>query len=395
MFQVKRCRGLVAVLVAAALVGSAAGQQKDLLKSSPKVHAAFKEVVEGPSKSVVRIECDGKEAALGTIVAADGYILTKASEIKGTAIVCKIGDKKHDATIVGVEDKHDLMMLKIDVKDLTPVKFVESKGTAVGFWVASVGTTNEPVAVGVLSVASRNPGRGEMRPTVNQGGGFLGIQLSDEEVEGAKIGEVTPGSPAEKGGLKKDDIVTMVEKKAIKSSADLIATISSYKPNDEVTLKVKREDKDMSIKVTLGKRPNQGMDRGDLQNSMGSVLSNKRTGFPTILQHDSVVRPQDCGGPLVNLEGHVIGINIARAGRVESWAIPAETIQPLLADLKSGKLAPQGVKPVVSPAVTAAKAALEAAMKEETEAQKKLDTAKEARKKAEEALKKAEEESKK
>jgi serine protease Do len=74
---------------------------------------------------------------------------------------------------------------------------------------------------------------------------------------------------------------------------------------------------------------------------MGSVLSNRTNGFPVVLQHDSVVLPTDCGGPLVDLQGRVIGINIARAGRVESDAVPSETIRPLLADLMSGKLAPK------------------------------------------------------
>src|SRR5438034_10391905 len=71
---------------------------------------------------------------------------------------------------------------------------------------------------------------------------------------------------------------------------------------------------------------------------MGSALSSRRNGYPSILQHDSVVKPTDCGGPIVDLDGKVIGINICRAGRVESWAVPAEAIQPLLFDLMAGKL---------------------------------------------------------
>jgi serine protease Do len=77
-----------------------------------------------------------------------------------------------------------------------------------------------------------------------------------------------------------------------------------------------------------------------MQNRMGSELSSRRTGYPIILQHDSVLKPSDCGSPLVDLEGRVLGINISRAGRVESWAIPTEVIRPLLADLKAGKGAP-------------------------------------------------------
>ena len=32
-----------------------------------------------------------------------------------------------------------------------------------------------------------------------------------------------------------------------------------------------------------------------------------------------------CGGPLVNLDGQCVGINIARAERVSSYALPSST----------------------------------------------------------------------
>ena len=92
------------------------------------------------------------------------------------------------------------------------------------------------------------------------------------------------------------------------------------------------------LKATLGKRP---PTLGELHNQLGGPLSEHRTGFPTVLQHDTALRPEDCGGPLVDLDGKAVGINIARAGRTESYAVPAEEVQRLLPDLKSGKLAPR------------------------------------------------------
>jgi serine protease Do len=58
------------------------------------------------------------------------------------------------------------------------------------------------------------------------------------------------------------------------------------------------------------------------------------------LQHDAYIPLTSCGGPLVDLDGRVIGINIATFSSVESYAIPADVIRPLLFDLASGKLAP-------------------------------------------------------
>jgi serine protease Do len=147
------------------------------------------------------------------------------------------------------------------------------------------------------------------------------------------------GGAAEKAGLKVNDCIIAADGKPIDSPDDLINLLLTRKPGDVIELKVKRGEEELELKATLGKRP-ASANRGDMQNRLGSELSRRRTGFPTILQHDAVIKPSDCGGPVVNLDGKTIGINIARAGRTESYAIPTEAIRPLLKDLMSGKLAP-------------------------------------------------------
>ena len=146
-------------------------------------------------------------------------------------------------------------------------------------------------------------------------------------------------SAAEQAGLKAKDVILAIEGKGVLSAEALILAVQHYKPGETIKLKLQRGDKDIEIAATLGKRP-ASQTRGDFQNSMGSVLSKRRSGFPTVLQHDTVIRPEDCGGPLVDLDGNVVGLNIARAGRVMSYATPAEVVRPLLADLMSGKLPP-------------------------------------------------------
>ena len=53
------------------------------------VKSAFREVVREVTNSTVRVLCDGRRAALGAIVEADGFILTKASELKGE-VTCQL-----------------------------------------------------------------------------------------------------------------------------------------------------------------------------------------------------------------------------------------------------------------------------------------------------------------
>ena len=57
-------------------------------------------------------------------------------------------------------------------------------------------------------------------------------------------------------------------------------------------------------------------------------------GTPDVVVYNASGRTR---GPLVDLEGHVLGINIARAGRTESYAIPSEAVRPLLEKLKAPK----------------------------------------------------------
>lgn len=316
---------------------------QNFTRTNPKFLQAFREVVAGPADSTVRVLCDGKDTALGMIVGADGWILTKANDLQGK-VACKLKDgRQFDAEVVGVHKVHDLAMLKIAATDLKAVEFKESKKVGVGDWVACAGTGSDPVAIGVVSVATRNvKTKGPLLSIDTTKAGYLGVALEPAD-GGLRVVQVMPSSAAVKAGVQTDDLVLSLNGKKIEEVDQFIQTIGGKKPGDLVTLRIRRGEDDLELKATLGKRP-PNQTRGDIQNKMGSDLSSRRSGYPTILQHDSVVRPSDCGGPIVDLEGRVIGINICRAGRTESWAVPTEVIQSVLADLKSGKLAPSELK---------------------------------------------------
>jgi serine protease Do len=332
---------LTTVLLGASVVWAA---EAPLPRNSPKVLQAFRSVVARPSQSTVRVLCQGKETALGTVVRADGYILTKASELKGTP-VCKFKNGKElPARVVGIEPKNDLALLKVEATGLTPIEWRHSKQAAVGNWIASPGITEDPVAIGVVSVATRNPSKMELAmmggAPIPPNAGYLGVGLEPAD-EGPKISQVVPGGPAARAGFQAGDIVLAVAGTKVPDPEKLVKAIQNFKPGDQVVLKVKRGDEELELKAKLEKRPANGMDRADFQNRMGSTLSNRRGGFQTILQHDTIIKPTDCGGPLVDLDGKAVGINIARAGRTESYALPSELVQSQLPDLLSGKLAPK------------------------------------------------------
>ncbi len=82
-----------------------------------------------------------------------------------------------------------------------------------------------------------------------------------------------------------------------------------------------------------------------MQNRSPVGISGRHDDFPAVLQHDTLLRPGECGGPLVDLSGKVIGVNIARGGRTETYAVPSDVLIGLLYDLMSGRLRPEPPEP--------------------------------------------------
>lgn len=320
---------------------SATTEVQAQLITSKQLVKLFREVIAQPIQSTVRVKADGKDVALGTIVSKDGWILSKWSEIKGKKfIVCRLPDgRDFEAEVFGHDEPFDLVMLKVDASELYPVVWTDSKAAKVGHFVASVGTDVDPVALGVLSVAAREVKGAKFVAPTGTPGGYLGI-APDLDFAGVKVQEVLPNTPATKAGVKAEDQILAVNGKLVLNADEFLAILSRSKPGEVVALKISRNDMEIELKATLGERPGTkgGKLRGEIQNLMGSKLSDRRAGFPVILQHDSILKPHECGGPLVNLDGKVLGINIARAGRTESYAIPSENVRPLLERLKTRKV---------------------------------------------------------
>lgn len=333
-------------------------------KDSSKYLAAFKEVVAKASQTTVRVQCDGKDVALGAVVGADGWILTKASELKGSP-TCLLRDGRHlEARIAGIHDGYDLAMLKVAATELPAVEWLDSKSVQPGDWLVTPGPRDDPVAAGVVSVATRTLSPRESGPATPTKGGFLGVSV-DTEVKHVKISQLVPNGPASKAGFKIDDVIVAVNGHLTKDMEALTSLLQKLNPGDVVMVKVKRGNEDLELKATLDKRPVQGID------ALGGAMSARRGAFSVVLQHDTILKPQDCGGPVVNLDGKTVGINIARSGRVESLAIPAEAVMAVLSDLESGKLAPKELT-TEEKAVEAARAVVQKAEAELVAAEKKL-----------------------
>jgi len=339
-------RSLAAALVVLALAAAPADAQPPIgdRVTAAKLLATFRPVVAKAGQSTVRVRCDDKDVCLGTVVGAGGLILTKASELRGQVSVRLQDGSNYDADVLGVHKGTDLALLKVEARGLVPVSFADSAAAAVGNWLAAPGPTSDPLSVGIVSVKTRKLTGTDATFAINNNKGFLGVYLEDAAANaGAKIFRLAEGGAAEKAGLKVNDVIVEVDGTGITNMQGLQELLENYRPGDSVSVRVKRGEDTVQKKITLTKQSTAG-NRSLFQNSMGGELSGRRTGFPAVLQTDMVIEPKNCGGPVVDLSGKVLGINIARAGRVETWVLPSEQIAAVLKDLKDGKLAPAGSK---------------------------------------------------
>jgi serine protease Do len=299
-------------------------QQRRFLPTS--LFRAFRDVIREPGRSTVQVYSDGYRAAFGAIVRADGHVVTKASELKGKIEVqLSYESQKREAKIIARDPATDLAVLKIEASNLPVVPWSTNESPAVGTWLATPGLIPDPISIGVVSVAARK---------ISPPQAALGVQL-DLADNVARITTVVPGMPAAKAGLRDGDVIRKLNGIEIIGRPHLQETIRAHQPGDKVSIVFERDGRLQTIEVTLGNMTELVHDeRSEFQNSLGGSLSERRNGFPLAIQHDSVLRPADCGGPVVDIDGKVVGINIARAGRVESYALPAalvrETVDKLL-----------------------------------------------------------------
>src|SRR5207249_1942036 len=162
----------------------------------------------------------------------------------------------------------DLAMLKVKATDLPAVAWSPSASAPVGNWVASAGPADEPVAVGVVSVAARTippPQIRGPRPVASPDSGFMGVLFDDDfddNGSGAKLLSVSPDTPAEKAGLKDGDVIVSINGKPITTSIEMFAMIQTHKPGDVIQIVLHRDDAILEKSVTLGRRPDANAGRG-------------------------------------------------------------------------------------------------------------------------------------
>ncbi len=101
-----------------------------------------------------------KSLGSGVILSNDGYIVTNAHVVENSdEIIVSINDEEHTAKLIGVDKDSDLAVVKVEAKNLSPIKVGSSKNLLIGDVVFAIGNpfgVGQTVTQGIVSALNKN-----------------------------------------------------------------------------------------------------------------------------------------------------------------------------------------------------------------------------------------------
>ncbi|HCS52457.1 PDZ domain-containing protein [Rubinisphaera sp.] len=325
------------LIMAMCLIPNSVVLAEEALDSSYSRHGeqlklAFRDIVAQAPHLAIEIEINESIAIPGTLIDAKrGICVTKASSLEeyvseADMFRCHLpGDRWVAANFLGYDKAQDMIFISCkrpSKLNLPEVKTAEE--LQAGQWVVSLKYAEElPMGIGVLGALPRE---------ILSSEGYVGLTV-DQSEEGLMVKDVYANSGASRAGLKSGDIILSEANKPLQKRNRLSKLFAEYEPGDWFTLNALRDGELMSFDVRVGTSWDSVIDRQAMMNRFGSDVSARRSGFRSVLQHDTLLHPDHCGGPIINLEGELVGINIARAGRTDTLAVPIEDVLAKMKEL--------------------------------------------------------------
>lgn len=311
-------------------LASVKAQSADFMKN-------LEPIVKKAAASTVHIwGSDGRRPrriAYGTVVADGTEILTKWSEIEpylNNLQVIGAKGKGTKAEVKGVYSAEDLAILTIskeasEAEGLLPVSWQVPKFSLGNFLVASR-PDSKPGAFGVVAVLERN-----LRETDRA---HIGIMIDIQyRGKGIRVADVQAEYGAAQAGIRAGDLILKIGGRDISGLQELKNALNEKRPGDQVSIQIDSAGKQKTLDVLLSNRPLLGQFAGGRLNTMermGGEPNRVREGFSRVVQTDMKIQADQMGGPVVNLDGAVVGISMARADRTRTYLMPSDAVMALL-----------------------------------------------------------------
>ena len=288
------------------------------------------------------VDMKGALVVTGTWVGEDGYLLTKASEVLQ---MDQVRVQQTDGSLVQLREvrrdsAHDLVLAQaFNLHGVQAAQFVPSQSLKFGQWLASPAQGEAQLCIGVLSAQRRKiPGMGAA----------IGVRM-DQKAPGGKGGVrilgIAEDSPAAMAGLQKGDVLLELGGERIAKHQRVQEIIAGHQPGEQLEVRYRRNGKEGRATVRLASRT-KILANWEGEDFANGGISIRTDNFAQVLQHDLPLSPRDMGAPLLDLEGHVIGVNIARVDRVTTFALPSELFWPTVSQwMEQDRHPPKAVVP--------------------------------------------------
>jgi S1-C subfamily serine protease len=262
---------------------------------------------------------------LGTLLNSE-YVATKLSELTPHEMIdCRFQEGDPGVAEIAMTNVAlDLAILKLQIPRRAATSLVSQPVVSAAEFslVFAASVQSEPVRVGLITR------RRHYEPRLN---GKLGAVLDvDETSRAVRVKEVAPNSTASVAGLSKTCLIDSINGQPVKSLDNVGELLSEHQPGDWLQFQFRIVEKSSTNFARLQHDPAERFERTEFLDGRSGIVSERRSGFADILQHDIELAPSHCGGPLIDSEGRVIGVNIARRARESSLAIPIEVVLQLL-----------------------------------------------------------------
>ena len=306
------------------------------------------------------------------LILTNTHVVNKADTIQ---VQLKDNQTLYTAKVIGKDVYTDVALIKISVDKTLPTAHLgKSSQLQVGEWVAAFGNPyghGHTMTKGIISAINReidelnlfpflqtdaiiNPGNSG-GPLVNTRGevvgintamhtqgisfaipidnvkvvlkdleghgrvrrGFIGVQMAQhnqkDKQKGALILEVVPNTPAEKAGVKKQDLIISFNNKKITNYKDLFKAVASIPVNKTVPMELIRNGKNRKLDITVAERKDLSAENTKKSSSYGEkkvapfdlgmamITGTKKLmksiGLPPLNRHHPIVTEVKPGSP--------------------------------------------------------------------------------------------------
>ncbi len=269
---------------------------------------------------------------IGTLISLEGlkdkeaisgksYLLSKNSMVKSNPRIDLGNNEFMPVKVLKRDLKNDLVLLELNKKLKHSISLKDiSSDTLVFADLGKILISAQPDNEGEWSALSTLPF--ELKGTYSSGYLGAGVAIKDAKLI---FSMVQPNSPASMAKLEVGGQVVSVGGRVLTDPDAFVKAVQANQPNDTLKLVVIKGEKLDTLAIKLGRRP--AFSSNHIAEKFSDGKSERRDGFQNALVHDGKLKPNECGGPLFDISGKFIGINMARYSRTSSIAITAQALR--------------------------------------------------------------------